>query len=175
MADDLFPPDGGDTSGGGSDVAGEEPVGVPRRVEDEELRRRAEQAEERVLQLENELAELEQTLSETRAALDDAERRHEIDRQLVEADAVDLETARLLTEASVGQMGEGDVSEAVSELKRTKPFLFKRAARAQASAMSGALECGRCDELQDAAENARATGDRRTLLRYLRLRRTGVA
>lgn len=175
MADDLFPPDGGDQSGKGSDPVEVEAADRPRRVEDEELRRRAEQAEERVLQLENELAELEQTLSETRAALDDAERRSEIERQLVEADAVDLETARLLTEASVGQMGEADVSEAVAELKRTKPFLFKKAARSQASAMSGALECGRCDELQNAAESARATGDRRTLLRYLRLRRTGVA
>lgn len=135
----------------------------PQPVPPEEPRRRAEAAEARAAQLERELAA-------TREALDAAERRRTIAEALAQADALDLETAALLTEAAVAQMPEADVGAAIADLKRRKPFLFRQAARA--GAMSPALRAaGPRDALAEAAAAARESGDRRALLEYLRLRR----
>jgi len=117
---------------------------------------------------------LEDSLGRAREALDASERRREIDLALVESDALDLETARLLTEMAVTQMDEPDVKSAVAELRRDKPFLF-RAARSVAVPTMGAGEHGAAgrDALGDAAEAAMTSGDRASLLAYLRLRRSG--
>lgn len=132
--------------------------------EEADWRRRALAAESRLEQIHEELAE-------TRATLDDAERKRQAERLLAEHGALDLETAMLLTEAAVAQMDEPDVAAAVQELRARKPFLFARASHA--SVMSGHAE-SEPDPIEDAAADARATGDRRVLLRYLRLKRTGA-
>ena len=75
----------------------------------------------------------------------------------------------MLTEAVVAQMDEPDVASAVEELRRRKSFLFTTPRRT--SAMSGHTEPVD-DPLADAAEQARVSGDRRVLLRYLRLKRS---
>lgn len=116
------------------------------------------------------LAETEQLLSQAREALDAAERKHTIERELWSQGALDVETATLLTEAAIAGMPKPDARAAVAELKRRKPFLF-RAPSPAASAMSPHAPAA--NSLDQAAADARSSGDRRALLRYLRLKRTG--
>jgi hypothetical protein len=121
----------------------------------------------RAAELEARLAAAEKHLAESREAVDAAERRRVIERELARQGAVDVETAALLTEAALAGMDKADAKAAIAELKRKKPFLFAPPARA--SAMSGAVERG--SGIDEAAAAARESGDRRALLRYLRMRR----
>ena len=123
----------------------------------------------RAAELEGKLAESEKSLAASREALDAAERKREIERELARQGAIDLETAAMLTEAAVAGMGKADTKAAIADLKRGKPFLFRTPVRA--SAMSGAVEAD--SGLENAATAARESGDRRALLRYLRMRRGG--
>lgn len=202
FGEDAGGPTGGDPSslgGGGSGAASKaaetQAPGValddfPGATSDERLRVAAERlareraaaqrAAEQARALADEVAALRQTLAQTREALDAAERRHQMDLLLIEAEAIDLESARLLTdiETTRGQ-GQG-VARAIDQLKRTKPFLFRShdahrpsAARpfaAPSAAMSPAPRRG-ASELEGAAQDAARTGDRAALLRYLRARR----
>lgn len=148
----------------------EAPASNEQRVPLSELlraRQRAEQAEARAAQLSERVSELESTLAQTREALDAVERRQRIDRALMEADAHDLESARLLTEVALGAGEDTEIDAAVADLRRRKPFLFRsRSARAAPASQRAT------DALSTAAEHAARTGDRRALLRYLELRRT---
>lgn len=127
-------------------------------------------------QLESRVAELIETLAQTREALDHAERRHQIDLALIQADAIDLETARLLTEHAVTQMSDRDVARAVRDLKQRKPFLFRASApgaggRVPTGAMGARAASGPSAQLRASANEAAVSGDRAALLRYLRARR----
>jgi hypothetical protein len=67
-------------------------------------------------------------------------------------------------------MDEPDVKAAVAELRRTKPFLFRSTTKA--SAMSGRVQTKtNTSDIDELAEEARDSGDRGALLRYLRARR----
>ncbi len=137
---------------------------------------RANRAEARVRELEQQLAEAERQLREARDMVDAAERRHQIDLALLESDAVDLETARLLTEIAVNAMDEPDVRAAIAELRRGKPFLFRSGAPPAPwpapGAMGGAIDGP--GPLDSAAASALRTGNRSDLMRYLRERRAAV-
>ncbi|MCC6660860.1 MAG: hypothetical protein IT437_08240 [Phycisphaerales bacterium] len=135
---------------------------------DPDWRARAAEAERRITEMEAQLAAAARDTERARAALDAAERRRQIDRELTASETVDLETAALLTEAAVAAMSAPDVAAAVADLRRRKPFLFRTPHRA--GAMSGAVR-SHADPLGDAATEARATGDRAALLRYLRMKR----
>lgn len=113
------------------------------------------------------LAESEAALAAARESLDASERRRQVERALLEADTIDLEAAAMLTEAAVAQMETSDVASAVAELRRTRPHLFRQRS-SLGGAMSPHIEAP--GEIERAAEQAGA-GDRRALLRYLRLRR----
>ena len=145
---------------------------------------RAEEWEKEAGALRARIAELERTLTEARATADAAERRRTMERLLTEADAIDLETALLLTEAAVGGMDEPDVSLAVREVRERKPFLFGRGAGGigggvgrgvgRGAAMAAADDgLDAAELLEEIAAEARESGDRRALLRYLRERRRG--
>ncbi len=167
--------DDGQQQGGGETPRAEAPP------VSEELLERAEEEDGSALvaELEARVAELESELAGAREALDASERRGEIERRLTEAEAIDLETARLLTEAAVSAMEEPDVALAVEDLRRRKPFLFAgdRSGGARprsASALSPAREHGTNgsgEALRELADEARSSGDRRALLQYLRQRR----
>jgi len=129
--------------------------------------------EETAAGLEERIGALETQLAQAHEALDASERQRSIDLALVEADAVDVETARLLTEMAVLEMEEPDVRLAIAELRERKPFLFRRSRRGGVSAMGIGGGAGAGDALEDAAETALATGDRASLLAYLRMRRRG--
>ncbi|HCT46249.1 MAG: hypothetical protein CMJ35_00240 [Phycisphaerae bacterium] len=134
---------------------------------------RAEEAESKVEQLEAQVRELESALGKAEETIAQVERRGEIDRELTAAKVVDLETARLLTEAVIGEMDEPDVGIAVRELCERKPFLFGgvRHGVQRGVSMSPAAQGGEEDGLDVMAHRARSSGDRGELLRYLRARR----
>lgn len=127
--------------------------------------------EQRARSAEEKLAAIEAELAAAREALDASERRRAIDMALIEADAIDLESTRLLTEMAVSQMSDKDVALAVSDLRRRKPFLFReRSAFTLGAAMGAGAEPA---SPADAARHEAKTGDRRALLKYLRARRAG--
>lgn len=161
---------------GGGDQPAPEPTTAP--VNEEVLwKARAQEAEEEADALRARVQELETELAGAHQAIQTTERRGEIDRELTAARAVDLETARLLTEATIGEMDQPDVAAAVRDLCARKPFLFATPgpARRQGNALSPDSRAGHqtvdFDGLADFAQRARTTGDRAELLRYLRVRR----
>lgn len=100
--------------------------------------------------------------------------RHELERLLEGAGVIDLETALVLSERMLAGGGLSP-AEAVARLVKTKAYLFRSSGapvgvRSGASALSG--EPARAaDSLEALAAEARETGDRRAVLRYLRRRR----
>jgi len=136
-------------------------------------RKRAQTAEQQLGELRDRFTQLQTQLDSSQDTITSLERRQKIDALLTDSDAIDLEAARLLTEISVSQMDEPDVSTAVSDLRRQKPYLFRHRPRPTDSAMAPRVAPGAVlPAAQDAAaERAAATGDRRDLLDYLRLRR----
>ena len=134
-------------------------------------RKRAQAAEQQLEGLQAQLNEAQQRAEQAEQTITSLERRQRIDALLAEADALDLDAARLLTEAAVQAMDEPDVSEAVQDLRRHKPYLFHPdSSSADGLALAPQIE-GADDPLAQAAEQAQHSGDRRDLLRYLRLRR----
>ena len=135
-------------------------------------RRRAQAAEQELEAVREQLAEKDKSLAEAQQELAEMERRERVDHLLRESEAIDLEAARLLTEVAVAQMDKPDVEAAVAELRERKPYLFRRDAGAPVEAGMGARpRGGEAQQLSAAAEQAATTGDRRALLRYLRMRR----
>lgn len=152
-------------SGTDEDGGGRVPVGVALRGA-----ARAREAEERVEALMARVAELESELERSRLAMDSVEMRSRIEREVLLAGAIDVETAVLLTEMAM-EAGGVDVEGAVSELRAGKPFLFSSGAGRWSGAAMGGGPSG-ASPMARAAEDA-ATGDRAALMRYLRLRRGG--
>jgi len=140
-------------------------------VESIRYRKRAQQAEQQLESMRAELAALREQYGESQETVTALERRAKIDALLSEADSIDFGAARLLTEAAVSEMDEPDVALAVEDLRRHKPYLFRNDDAVAVSLAAHLPDDGQGDQ-QQAAQDARASGDRRDLLRYLRLRRT---
>ena len=135
-------------------------------------RKRAQTAEQQLERLNEELRETGVKLDEAKQTITGLERRQQADALLMDAEAIDLEAARLLTEQAVLMMDDPDIKMAVDDLRRHKPYLFRRRLDPDHSAMAPAIHSTGHDPAEQAAQNAARTGDRRDLLRYLRLRRT---
>jgi len=134
-------------------------------------RKRAQAAEQQLTGLQEQLQSAQQRCEQAEEAISSLERRQRIDALLAEADTIDIDAARLLTEAAVQSMDEPDVAEAVDDLRRHKPYLFRaEGGETGGLALAPRIE-GFDDPLAQAAEQAQHSGDRRDLLRYLRLRR----
>lgn len=123
------------------------------------------------------LTDARRELDSLRAALDSAERRRAVERALLEADAIDLETATLLTEAAVTARSDtqtpatdADIGAAVADLRRRKPFLFARRTP-RTGTMAPKPANPNANTLALTRDQA-AAGDRSALLRYLKLRRS---
>jgi hypothetical protein len=134
-------------------------------------RKRAQTAEQQLEQINEELRVMSAKLEEANQTVAGLERRQKVDALLMESDAIDLEAARLLTEQAVLMMDEPDIELAVNDLRRHKPYLFRRRRGLDDSAMAPSIHPDGHDPAEQAAEQAARTGDRRDLLRYLRLRR----
>lgn len=125
--------------------------------------------------LDAKVGELEEALSASQAAITKTEQAREIDVALLRAGVIDLETARLVIEHELGLSAEGGVGQAVEQVRERKRFLFTPATGGTpsvASAMSPAMRASD-STLVDAAKRASQSGDRGSLLDYLRLKRKG--
>lgn len=144
------------------------------RLELKAWRERAERAQEHAASGERRSIELEASLATAREALEELGRSRRIDQELFDEGTIDLEAARLLTEVAVRQMEKPDVARAIRDLRRRKPFLFR--GRGMGTAVGTAATPGEASppvhqELDDASEDAKLSGDRMALLRYLRVKR----
>ncbi len=140
--------------------------------EAKKYRKRAQAAESCLEDARAQLARNEEELRRSEAMIASLQRRLEIDEALVRHDALDLEAARLLVTHVLEEGAAEDVPSAVAEVERRKPALFRRprSAAAQAARDGDGISPHR-DHLAQCATVAAATGSRRDVLRYLRLRR----
>jgi hypothetical protein len=174
VVDDLAPAEAEDMPTSETAPEAEPDVKLVPVTESIRYRRRAQAAEQQLTELRRQYTELQQSLEEAEFQVALTERRRQIDQMLIESDAIDLEAARLLTEATIDQMDDADVALAVEELRQRKPYLFRRAASPAGVGGSMSPHPRRNGHpASEAAEAAAVTGDRRDLLRYLRMRRRG--
>jgi hypothetical protein len=121
------------------------------------------------------LATLQAELENTRQTLAGIRRERDIHNALFEAGAHDLDIGAAMIDRELVTSPDKPVAELVGDLKTRKPNLF---ARASAPAPTPARPAGAMgarpvqdDPKRSAADRARTTGDRASLLTYLRLRR----
>lgn len=119
------------------------------------------------------LTALETELSTTRTALAHAQRQRDLDRALFAAGATDLDAARTLAEKV---LTEGhDIPKAVAHVRQRTPSLFRPSTPTSpargATLTPTSPHAPPASDLEAAQRTASTTGDRRDLLRYLRLRR----
>ncbi len=141
--------------------------------EAKKYRKRAQAAEKILEDFKVELAEKDEALHKQRQNIADMQRQRSIDELLVDSETIDLETTRLLTEMALSEMAEPDVEQAVAQLRKRKPFLFRSTAHG-ATALSPKAENNQTSlarSIERAAADAHSSGNRTALLRYLRLRR----
>jgi hypothetical protein len=148
------------------------------------FRKRAQAAEQQLVETQQQLQASHAQLNEAEISIGQMEQRQTIDSALSSASVVDMEVARMLVESSIRQVESTDrkdpsaarvsvgvaIDSAVDALRRDKPYLFRQTRQAQAVAMSARQATGLLGA-ENAAETAATTGNRRDLLRYLRLRR----
>lgn len=148
--------------------------------EETDWRARALEAESKLAQLEAESQSLRTRLDQAHAEVTHEKQARTIDRALASAGAIDAEVAALMLDSMLAAATPSttgttstppDIAALISTLRSQKPFLFESALppRPAPSAMSAAIPP--IDQLADLASQARTTGDRRTLLSYLRARR----
>jgi TolA-binding protein len=169
--------------------SGPEPKLVPVQ-ESIKYRRRAQQAESRITELEQQLHDMQSQLDASSDELAQAEAQRDegasqqaelsnrlaATQSLASAGVVDMETAMLLLAQRIDLAGDHDsgaMLHAVEDLLLDKPFLREvpAASLPAATATPAALAGAHLGQLADAAEQAIATGDRRDVAEYLRLRR----
>lgn len=145
-------------------------------------RRRREEAERAAEERAERIADLEMELESVRSLLTRAEKRAEIERGATAAGAVDGETALVLIEREAERKPEASVDELVGWLRSRKPFLFQSrrtpgdvasGSRGRSGILGSSAAGGGREKLEEIAERARVTGDRRQLAHYLAARRGG--
>jgi hypothetical protein len=122
----------------------------------EDWQKRAAEAESRLAELSTRVSELQQQLK----VQADAHATVQNSRDLESAGAIDVEIVRTLVENLVRQTHFPTFADAIAELKRRKPFLFR--------ALSPLLGSPQMESPAPAA----CTGDRRSILDFLRGKRS---
>lgn len=122
------------------------------------------------------VALLEGELRAARNQIKESETRRQIQRLLMEAETIDVDSATLLAEtalkeggAKFDKLGDRAIGRVIDEIRRQKPLLFRSTSKPRASAMSARIEQPGTP-MVTAAEEAARSGHRTDLLRYLRLR-----
>lgn len=121
------------------------------------------------------LAALTVELESTRRTLEAIRRERDVHKGLFEAGAHDLDIGAAMIERDAQASPEKPVVELIADLRKRKPGLFARTSattpvqRPGASAMS--VRPPGDDPRRAAADRAAASGDRSSLMAYLRLRR----
>ena len=162
--------DGPGDTGGGTQASAEPADDRPDVVREEgDWRKRALAAEARVEQLEGRITALEGEVAEAAESASAAALGRELDRALIEAGVLDLDAARLLAERGFEGVDPTDLAGVAGALRRERPWLFSSAGFGSA-AMAGETTAGNT-ALSEAHDTARCSGDRRQVLRYLRVKR----
>ncbi|MEL7484765.1 MAG: hypothetical protein AAFN41_10465 [Planctomycetota bacterium] len=164
---------GGGVAGGGTgtNTPSQDAAGLADGPEDAVNDDSASSCEELAEELAAENEALRGRVAELESMLAGVELRFELERSLIDAGVIDIETALAVSEARV-EAGD-DPSAIVSELVSTKPFLFRSARPSGRGSALGGAAAGIDTPLTGLADEARRTGDRRALTRYLRKRRQG--
>lgn len=131
------------------------------------------------------MSELERDLTEARRIAAEVRQEQAAQQALHEAGVIDLEAGLLLVKQRLAKEGTDapDLSSTIAGIRKAKPALFRppsgtsgvvaRHAPSPAALPAIAEEPG--DALRQVASHAQQTGDRRSLLEYLRLRRGRAA
>ena len=151
-------------------------------------RRRAQQAEQHHQELNQQLEQLQTELSQAREQLGAAEAQRDeartagvvlenhllVERMLAQAGVVDVDAAQTLLSSRLDlaqELDGADLTRQVEQLLLDKPFL-RSASRSLAGPTASARSAGAAvGQLTQAAQRAIASGDRRDVAEYLRLRR----
>lgn len=173
--DTRNPGETGDPGDPGSTPPENEPTRPPVSP-DIDWRARALEAESQLAASESALTDARTKLSQVQADLAREKQARVVDRALAGAGVIDTEVASLMLDSMLASRPDAgtNIAPLIEELRTTKPFLFESSLPvrpAAPSVMSAAIPATPADSLNDLAEQARATGDRRSLLRYLRARR----
>jgi hypothetical protein len=120
----------------------------------------------------SEVAALRRELADAKTAAEKAARRAEIERALTDAGAIDLEITTPLVEEALDGMEEPDVGEAVRGVRNREGVPVPACGRAGREELGDGGGVGSGVGLEDLAGDARSSGDRSDLLRYLRARRS---
>lgn len=138
-------------------------------------RGKALEAQATIAELETRLADLRGQLDAAQGALTAMTRRREVEAQLLDAKARDVETALMLVEQTLAKEPGADVRQVVDAIKSRKPHLFEPPAltpTAPRVSSAPAPEHGYASAVERAYSTARAaSGARRSLLDYLRAKR----
>ncbi len=119
--------------------------------------------------LENELNEAKEALRLAQAELTRVRRDVEINSAMRDAQPADEELVRALLTAQLTD--DADPKETLVEIRRNRPTLFRPPVRSRAGAMAPVDEIAE-SPVAGALRTASATGDRKALLHYLRIRRS---
>jgi len=153
------------------DATENDPQATP--TEEGELREALAERTQMARDLADQLRAREAQLEDLRTRASRLERHGGIERGLAQAGAIDTESLALLVENRLDADEDASPQRVIAQLQRERPALF-RVTGARASAMSpihpsqGAPGRAVVDR---AHADARTTGDRRALMKYLRLRR----
>lgn len=142
-------------------------------------RKRAQTAEQELKRLQDELGTVHTELAQAREAIDQIERRHQVDELLAKADPIDMEAVRLLTMAAIEGAEDPDLESVIADLQSGKPLLFRQPNKKDNCAAVGSARSpsipmrGRSHArtLHEAGRQAALTGRRDDVLRYMRVRR----
>lgn len=133
-----------------------------------------EESQKIIQQLTDQLAAAKTQSAELNAKLSDVTLEQQLVRRLTEAGASDIESALLLAKSRLKD-GNGDVDNCIRQLRKEKSHLFATGSQAGAFPTKTAGTRSRGDDvaatLARAAGKAAATGNRKDLQEYLKLRR----
>ena len=136
-------------------------------------RKRAQTAEQQLGEMHKRVQTMESDLAQARESLQAIQQRQELDALLTGAQAIDLEAGRVLAEDLLARREVADGRAALAQLRRQKPWLFRRQTRqAEAMGMPARSTEDAATPSAQAAQQAFASGQRRDLMQYLRLRRS---
>jgi hypothetical protein len=128
---------------------------------------------------------LSRELAQSRDEITRITRDRDVQRRLIEAGALDIDAAATLVAKQLAESPALTPTKAVREVARAAPMLFRPSASQIARDITGSggeprgasmtpapsAAARGAQQLTDAARDARARGDRRSLMDYLRLRR----
>ena len=141
-------------------------------------RKRAQAAEQKLAELDGQLQASNDRVEGLSAELEKLRQERELSESLISAGVNDIETALLLAKKRIeASGGEMDVNSVVESLLEDKGFLFAKSDNSASSTRTLPIRdktSGARGAVEKAARNAAASGSRRDVQEYMRMRRQFV-